>query len=60
MANYTNRELWYFIKGDSTAFRVTASGKASIDEVVWEKEKNGVLLGTDTKDLCFGRRVPNS
>ena len=56
MANYTNRVLWCFIKGDSTAFRVAAPGKASIDEVknlVWEKEKNGVLCGTDAKNLVL-------
>jgi hypothetical protein len=56
MADDTHHGLWCFIKGDSKAFRVTALGKTSIDEVkvlVWEKGKNGVLSGTDAKDLVL-------
>lgn len=48
--------LWCFTKGDSTAFPVSALGKTSIGEVkdlVWEKGRNGVLSGTDAKDLVL-------
>jgi hypothetical protein len=56
MANDTHRELWCLIKGDSTAFRVTPLGKASIDELkdlVWEKRKNSALRNVDATDLVL-------
>lgn len=46
----THRVLWCFIKGDSTAFPVSAPGDADIGDVkdlVWEKRKNGILRETE-------------
>jgi Crinkler effector protein N-terminal domain len=56
MADDTHHVLWCFIKGDSTAFEVPALDKTSIAEVkrwVWEEGKNGILSGTDAKDLVL-------
>ena len=56
MINDPHRALWCVIKGDSTAFQVTAPGKASIDELknlVWEKRKNGVLREIHATDLVL-------
>lgn len=56
MADDEVRVLWCFIKGDSTAFEVTAPVRASIGrlkKLVWEERKHGVLRETDATDLVL-------
>ncbi|KIM73639.1 hypothetical protein PILCRDRAFT_15072 [Piloderma croceum F 1598] len=55
MANDTHRVFWCFIKNGYNPFEVTAPVNASISlkDLVWEKGKNGILNGTDAKDLVL-------
>ena len=56
MADETSLELWCLVKGDSEVFDVTPLRKTRITELkrlIWEMAKNGVLRGTDAKDLVL-------
>ena len=56
MANNPHPMLWCLIEDDSNPFEVTPPVAASVSrlkELVWEKGRNGVLRGTDAKDLAL-------